>query len=91
MIQHIKNAVKILFFAHLREKAGKSEITVPLPSSKIYLSELPHLIIDKEPDLKSVFSNSVTIHVALNHKILRQDQLIKEGDEIAYFPPMTGG
>ncbi|KEQ19229.1 molybdopterin converting factor subunit 1 [Endozoicomonas numazuensis] len=80
--------IKILFFASYREKLGVDSLELPeVPAN---LSALRAMLCEKGADWQEVVTDSRTL-VALNQSMTRKDFDIKEGDEIAFFPPVTGG
>ncbi|MDE2419848.1 MAG: molybdopterin converting factor subunit 1 [Gammaproteobacteria bacterium] len=79
--------VKVLFFAKLREKMGISEVNFTLNQS-ITLNEFQTLFATEYP----LFSDlPQPIVVAINQEFAQPDQLVSSGDEVAFFPPVTGG
>ena len=81
--------VKVLFFADLREKLGVAEHTVSIDES-IPLESLKKMVGDSIPAAKEIFSRSDVL-CAINQEMRNTDLLIKDGDEVAFFPPVTGG
>ncbi|WP_422132547.1 molybdopterin converting factor subunit 1 [Endozoicomonas sp. ALD040] len=80
--------IKVLFFASYREKLGTDRLELAeIPEN---LSALRSLLSAKGQDWQEVVNDSRTL-VALNQTMTRKDFEIKEGDEIAFFPPVTGG
>lgn len=75
--------VKILYFASLRELIGVSE-------SSYEVTELMSAI-----SLWQAINPTITLPgsslVAINQSYVSLDSLVKPGDEIAFFPPVTGG
>lgn len=82
--------LRILFFAKTRELSGSSEATLELESPNILASELVNQICAKF-NLEIIKQNII---LAVNEdycdNLQRQLQL-KEGDEIAVIPPISGG
>ena len=76
------NVVKVRFFASLRERYGVSEreieIEAPIPVSEAW---------------KRIVTEPVPARVlaAVNHEYVALDGLVRAGDELAFFPPVTGG
>ena len=82
--------MKIKYFAWIKditnknhEKISDSKIT-DIKSLKKYLSI-------KYPKLKKHLSNKEMIQIAINSEYIRKNQLIKNDDVIAIFPPVSGG
>lgn len=81
--------VKVRFFAHLKEKIGQEEMTLNLPDS----ASLKQLLIALEsatPSAKQITQNN-TLRVAVNQEIVEENTVIRDGDEIAFLPPFSGG
>jgi molybdopterin synthase sulfur carrier subunit len=81
--------IKVIFFAALREQLDCSELT--LNSENITtVADLKQLLANKNDQWQSHFSNGSLLS-AVNHEMVNGEQLIKPGDEVAFFPPVTGG
>ena len=67
--------------------------TVPLdvPSEIKDVEGLLEWLINRGESYKSVFSDLSLIRVAVNQEYVDLDHAITTGDEIAFFPPVTGG
>jgi molybdopterin synthase catalytic subunit len=79
--------VKVKFFALHRELTGEKEIEYELPEG----SNIGHLLkklIEEYPRLRKLKSNTI---VSLNHAYATPKQELKDGDEVALFPPVGGG
>ncbi|MCF8179173.1 MAG: molybdopterin converting factor subunit 1 [Sulfuritalea sp.] len=83
-------SVKILFFASLREALGVSSESLTLPHHVVSAGDLRnHLAARGEP--WSVLVATKNLRVAVNQQMVGLDTAIKAGDEVAFFPPVTGG
>lgn len=76
-------AVKVFYFASLREIVGKSEdrFLIETPTSAQSLWDL----------LNAGVTLPVSSLVAINHEYADLQTMVHEGDEVAFFPPVTGG
>lgn len=83
----VNPAVKVLFFARHREQMGLSECLLPINSS-CTLAEFKHQITEHYPQFADLRQ---PIMAAINQDFAADDQLIQYGDEVAFFPPVTGG
>lgn len=81
--------VTVKFFASFREKVGKSEIKLST-SREATLENVIEALEKKIPGLKKLIAEGNAV-VTLNEEIAAKDALVKEGDEIAIFPPVSGG
>lgn len=80
----------MLFFASCREMAGTKEMCLELPGDSSSVSKLRQRIPEKLPGLKPV---AATVTLALNQEYLdpETDAPLKDGDEVAFIPPISGG
>jgi molybdopterin synthase sulfur carrier subunit len=83
--------MKILYFAWVRQKIGKSEEDVILPSEVSTVSALLGLLRDRGGGYSEAFTDPSRIRVAVNHEHVRFDANLGNDDEVAFFPPVTGG
>ncbi len=82
--------VKILFFAGLREAIGAGSESLALPANVATVGALrDHLAARGEA--WSVLATTKNLRMAVNQQMVGADTAIKAGDEIAFFPPVTGG
>lgn len=79
--------IKVKLFAILRERVGKSEITITVPTG-ITVNYLNSEILKKYPQLKSFNNKFVT---SVNWKVTTGNTIISSKDEIALLPPVSGG
>ena len=82
--------VHLRFFASLRETLGVDDEQLDLPGGINTLSELSNWLKKRGNPWDDALSDS-RLHIAVNQEIVKQDTVIKDGDEIAWFPPVTGG
>lgn len=79
--------VQVLLFARARELAGVSEVTLEIEDGWTTLHCF-EAIVAKFPDLKPISS---CIVVALNQSYVSEPVSVKDGDELALIPPISGG
>jgi len=87
--------IRIKLFATLREALGQSEFDLSLatlvPGDKpVDVAAVKALLSHRGVDWHEALNQPNVVH-ALNHKVVFTDALVAEGDELAFFPPMTGG
>ena len=83
--------INICYFAWCKEKVGRATETVSVPDDTNNVGGLiEHLLAKGEP-YTEVFSEIDFIRVAVNQEHVGADALIKQNDEVAFFPPVTGG
>ncbi len=77
--------VKVLFFAGLRELAGKSQMSLELKEG-----ETVALLLEKlQSDFPGLISGQLML--AVNAEYAPRDHKLKDGDEVALIPPVSGG
>lgn len=79
--------VRMLFFAHLRDLAGGSELELTLPAGGTVREAVSELAA-RLPRLEAVLDHA---RVAVNAELAGPETLLHEGDEVALMPPMSGG
>jgi len=83
--------VKILYFAWLRDKAGISECTVSPPDGIATVGALIDWLAARDARHAEVFADRSIVRCAVNQDFADPDTPVRPGDEIAFFPPVTGG
>ncbi|MDP2810097.1 MAG: molybdopterin converting factor subunit 1 [Rhodocyclaceae bacterium] len=82
--------VKVLYFASLREALGVSGEDVELPAAVATVGALRDCLADRgEP--WGALKTTKNLRIAVNQALTSPDASIREGDEVAFFPPVTGG
>ena len=87
----IEAPVTILYFAWLRERTGHSQESVTLPADLRTVGDLIRWLSDRSPGHASAFANRRAVRCAVNQEFADPATRIGPGDEIAFFPPVTGG
>jgi molybdopterin synthase sulfur carrier subunit len=83
--------MKILYFAWVREKAGVGEEDIPLPGGVADVNELIQWQKNRGSGYAAAFAAPELIRVAVNQTHVGLDHPLTDGDEVAFFPPVTGG
>jgi len=83
--------LKIHYFAHLREQLGREQDDLMLPDGIVNVADLIEFIKNADPAVNDIFESTPKILVAINQVIVSRDSKVTPNDEIAFFPPMTGG
>jgi len=83
--------VKLLYFAWLRARIGQAEEELALPAEVRDVAGLLEWLRGRGPGYAEALRDLSVIRVAVNHDYVGRDHPIRAGDEVALFPPMTGG
>jgi molybdopterin synthase sulfur carrier subunit len=83
--------VKVLFFAGLREQLGASAEDIELPAGVSTVGALRTHLTKRGGAWEKVFSDKKLVRIAVNQEMAEPASAIKPGDEVAFFPPVTGG
>ena len=83
--------MKLLYFAWLRSRTGIGEETVEPPTDIVDVAGLIAWLKRRGPGFENAFRDLKMVRTAVNQEFARLDHPIKAGDEVAFFPPITGG
>jgi molybdopterin synthase sulfur carrier subunit len=81
----------ILYFAWLRERTGSSQEEIPLPAGVRTVSDLVEHLSARSKGHAAAFRDRRTVRCAVNQEFAHPSSLVQPGDEVAFFPPVTGG
>ncbi|QMV13803.1 molybdopterin synthase sulfur carrier subunit [Vibrio spartinae] len=80
--------IKVLFFAQTRELVGQAELELPCTFATL---DALRCDLAKRSEKWALAMNADRLLAAINQTIVSLDTAIDDGDEIAFFPPVTGG
>lgn len=83
--------MKILYFAWVREKVGRAEEEIELPLGVTTVAGLVEWLRARGDGATKAFVDLSVIRVAVNQEHVGVDHPLRSGDEVAFFPPVTGG
>jgi len=83
--------MKIRYFAWVRERTGMDEETIDLPPTVATAGELIVWLRGRGENFETAFAEPGIIRVAYDQMHVTHDAPLKGVDEVAFFPPMTGG
>jgi sulfur-carrier protein len=83
--------VKLLYFAWLRAKIGHAEEELALPAEIRDVAGLLQWLRARGGGYAEALKDLSIVRVAVNHEYVGGSHPLKEGDEVALFPPVTGG
>jgi sulfur-carrier protein len=84
-------AVKLLYFAWVKERVGLAEEQVELPASVVTVDDLIGWLKERGPEYEAAFENAKTIRAAVDRAHAKHDAVVAGAREVAFFPPVTGG
>ena len=83
--------MKVLYFAWLRTRAGVAEEEVTPPADVRTVGDLLAWLRLRSDGHAAALKDLAIVRVAVNQDFARLDHPVKAGDEVALFPPVTGG
>ncbi len=83
--------MKILYFADIRYSVGLDEEDLVLPSGVLTLGDLVNFLRLRGDNYVRAFSGDVIVRASVNCEFCDFSVVISDSDEVAFFPPVTGG
>ncbi len=83
--------IKVLLFANLRERVGQSVEVVEIPDSASTVAGLRIHLMKRGGAWQEILSDMKVVRVAVNQDMTAANAPLNPGDEVAFFPPVTGG
>lgn len=83
--------MKLVYFAWVRQQIGKSEEVLALPAGVATVRDLAVHLRTRGPGYAQAFADLARLRAASNQVHVGFDTPVGDGDEIAFFPPVTGG
>jgi len=83
--------MKVLYFAWLRQRIGHAEDAIELPKGVDDVRGLIEHLKRQGPGYATALADLSTVRVAVNHEYVGFDHRLQKSDEVALFPPVTGG
>jgi molybdopterin synthase sulfur carrier subunit len=84
-------ALKLRYFAWVRERVGKPEEDIDIPPGVGTVGELMTWLASRGEEYAHAFENPKVIRAAIERTHVQPQTPINAASEIAFFPPMTGG
>ena len=84
-------SLTVLYFAWLRERTGMIGEQVVLPDEVTTVAGLIDHLAGRGPGHAAAFRNRTAIRCAVNQEFAAAGGAVRPGDEVAFFPPVTGG
>jgi sulfur-carrier protein len=83
--------MKLIYFAWLRDRIGLAEEQVETPAAVRTVGDLLIWLKTRSPGHAEALADLAIVKVAVNQEYAGPDQGLAPGDEVALFPPVTGG
>ena len=83
--------VKVLYLASLREQLGKPGEDLEVPPAMSTVAGLRTLLMARGGTWQTALGQGKALRVAVNQEMAQPTTSVKPGDEVAFFPPVTGG
>jgi molybdopterin synthase sulfur carrier subunit len=83
--------IQLLFFAGLREAVGSGSESLALPAAVATVGELRAHLATRGGKWAEHFAPTRNVRAAVNQTMVAAGAAVEDGDEVAFFPPVTGG
>ena len=83
--------MKILYFSWIKDKIGKTHEDIQIKDNIKTIDDLIAYLMKSDESYEEVFKDTSSIKVSINMETADFKDQINNNDEVAFFPPMTGG
>ncbi|MGH1463700.1 MAG: molybdopterin converting factor subunit 1 [Neptuniibacter sp.] len=83
--------LKLVYFASLRERLGIDSENLELPEGITSVASLVAYLVTERGEVWQKVLQDTQVLAAVNQQMCGFDQMVTSGDEVAFFPPVTGG
>ncbi|ONH81661.1 molybdopterin converting factor subunit 1 [Roseomonas mucosa] len=83
--------IRVLYFAWLRQRTGLTAEEVEPPPEVATIGALMRWLAARSPGHAAAFAQPKQVRAAVNQEFRGPEDPIAPGDEVAFFPPVTGG
>ncbi|MGK5051937.1 molybdopterin converting factor subunit 1 [Janthinobacterium sp. RB2P8] len=83
--------INLRFFASVRELVGTAQEVLEVAAPQLTVGEVRALLIARGGNWEYALAQGRALRMAHNQVMCDADTVIAEGDEVAFFPPVTGG
>ncbi|HEX9687391.1 MAG TPA: molybdopterin converting factor subunit 1 [Burkholderiales bacterium] len=83
--------ITVLYFARLREALGTGSEALALPAAVRDVEGVRALLVARGGEWEQALASGKAARAAVNQAMAHDDTPVTDGDEIAFFPPVTGG
>ncbi len=83
--------MRIRYFAWLKQRVGRAEETLELPPEITSVAALKAYLAQRHAGFAEALASPGVVRCAVNQDYVPEDAPLRPGDEVAFFPPVTGG
>ncbi len=83
--------IRLRMFASLRELTGWDDQLMDISAQQMTLAELRVLLSERGDHWASALDPTHAVRGAINQRMAQETDFVHDGDEVAFFPPVTGG
>ena len=83
--------IRVRYFAAVKESVGRDAEEIDVPADVSTVGGLRAWLRERGGAYEGAFSETRLVRSALNQDMVQSTAQIKPGDEVAFFPPVTGG
>ncbi len=83
--------IEIYYFASIRESLGLAQEQIAADADIITVNSVMNALVARHGERWDAVLRQSKVLMAVNKTVARPDTAIKDGDEVAFFPPVTGG
>lgn len=80
--------INVLFFASIREQLGVDNLSMACAGT---VEQLIAQLIERKGSIWAEVLRAPNVIIAVNQEVADQSHALQDGDEVAFFPPVTGG
>jgi molybdopterin synthase sulfur carrier subunit len=84
-------SVTVLYFASFRERLGLEKETIEISGTIKNIADLKQLLVNRQDVWEDIFGIESNVLISINQNMAKNHSVISDLDEIAFFPPVTGG
>ena len=83
--------IRVLYFARIKEAVNYSTEEIDLPNEIVTITALKNWLALRGDVWANLFDGKQIVRAAINHSLVDDLATIQANDEVAFFPPVTGG
>ena len=81
--------INVLYFSSFRDTLGKAQEQLKIETTSV--DELLNMLAERGENWAEALRDNPNLKIAVNHDLVQRNAIVKSGDEVAFFPPVTGG